>query len=460
MSNDFSKTVAKQRKFFASGQTLSLAKRAEWLRSLEENFVARREELLAVLEADLGKPEVEAFLAEYYFVLQEVRLVRKNLKKWLRPRWASTPLYFQPAFSTIHRDPFGVVLVVAPWNYPIQLALSPLIAAVAAGNTVVLKPSELAPRAEEFLRVLIAESFPEEVVSVVTGDAEVSASLLEEKFDFIFFTGSTRVGKVVAEKAARNLTPCVLELGGKCPVVVDLSVEKEEDLRAAAKRILTGKFFNGGQTCIAPDYLLAHRRIVEPLTRALIEVLEEFPWEEEMARMIHRGHYDRLLGLVETVPESQVVAKGEDDAERLHLAPRLLRGISASDAVMREELFGPILPIVSYEGEDELLRIMGAHPEPLTLYVFSKVPANVRRLCAKVRSGSVCVNDTFKQASNLALPFGGVGQSGQGRYRGRFGVEAFTQLRPITRRFLTKKDPFESLPPREGALAFFKKWLS
>lgn len=440
----------RQRQHFAAGATREVAGRIRVLRRLETGLVEHRDDLFAALEADLGKPEIEAFLAEYHFLLEEIRHVCKGLKGWLRPRRLGAPFYFLPSRNRIRREPFGTVLVMAPWNYPVQLALGPLIAAVAAGNTVVLKPSEMAPASAAFLKELVAACFDPGHVAVVNGGVAVAEALLEQRFDFIFFTGSTGVGRVVAQKAAAHLTPCVLELGGKCPCVVD----REVDVEITARRILAGKLFNAGQTCFAPDFVAVHREVREPLVDALVALLMELPWEEELATVVNDRHFERLLGLV----AGREMRKGEDDRERLHLAPRILPDAGWGDAAMREEIFGPILPVVEFEDGKELFRRLREMPSPLALYVFSKDRDFIGVLMDEIRSGSVCINDVGKQATNLDLPFGGVGESGNGRYRGRAGVESFTYERSVTKRFFVR-DVFEALPPRGAKLDFLKNWM-
>jgi aldehyde dehydrogenase (NAD+) len=445
-----SRNLEGQRAFFAGGGTRPLETRTSALQRLEEAIIDRRHAMLEALAEDLGKPEIEAFLSEYHFLLEELRLVRRSLGKWLKPRRTGSPFYFLPCRSFVVRQPHGAALVMAPWNYPVQLSLSPLIAAVAAGNTVVLKPSELAPASARFLADLIGQCFPPEHVAVVTGGPEVSAGLLELAFDFVFFTGSTEVGRIVARKAAQRLTPCVLELGGKCPCVVD----RGADIPITARRILAGKLFNAGQTCFAPDFVAAHDEIRDALIRELANLLERLPWEEEMAKIINQHHYQRLEKLV----KHDDIRKGDDDPEARHMAPRIQAAAGWDHPAMREEIFGPILPVVGFADREQLIKCLRALPSPLALYCFSRNEEFIRTLMESVPSGSVCINDTMKQATNLALPFGGAGESGHGRYRGRAGFEAFSHQRAVTRRYFTR-DPFELLPPRDKKARFLTKWL-
>lgn len=416
-----------------------VSERVRALGLLEAEMKRRREDILEALEADLGKPEVEGFLAEYWFVLQELKLMRRNLVKWTRPRRVGSPVWFWPARSRVELCAFGNVLVISPWNYPIQLALAPVVTAIAAGNSVVLKPSEMTPTCGRLLKEVLESCFPGEVVKVELGGKEVAERLLGEKFDFIFFTGSTEVGKVVADQAAKYLTPCVLELGGKCPCVVDATA----DLEIAAKRILIGKLFNGGQTCFAPDFVVVEEGVRGELVAELERLLFALPWEDEMSRIINEKHYDRVRGLI----SDPAIRKGQDDRGALRIAPTILPEAGWEDGVMQEEIFGPVLPVLGYGSVGELVNRLGSYGSPLALYIFSRDRKFVFELQRRIRSGGVCINDTMKQGSTLELPFGGVGESGNGRYRGKRGVEMFSYERAVMRRYFLP-DVFEMLPPR------------
>ena len=443
--------LKKQKEFFAAGHTRSWLARKHALNRLEKVLVERRDHVMEALAEDLGKPAVEAYLAEYYFLLQELRLIRKNLKRWLKSRRVGSPPYFQPCSSYVRRDPYGVVFIIAPWNYPIQLSLSPLIAAVAAGNTVILKPSEMATASERLLVDIIAAVFDPEHVAVVTGDAAAVSDMLECDFDFVFFTGSTQVGKIVAQKSAKQLTPHILELGGKCPCIVDSSA----DIRVAAKRILAGKFFNGGQTCFAPDFVAVSAEVKDELISAMQELLKAVPWNAEMARIINERHFCRLKKML---PQDCLVF-GEDDIEGLRLAPRLVPDAQWDDDCMKEEIFGPILPVVTFKAEDDLLSRLSSYGSPLALYIFSTSRAMQNLLMRVIPSGGVCINDTMKQGSNLNIPFGGVGDSGYGRYRGKTGVEAFSFQRAVVNRPTWAPEMFELMPPYGGKIKMLKKFL-
>jgi aldehyde dehydrogenase (NAD+) len=453
LPRDPAEAWARARSCFAGGTTRPPEFRLAALRRLEEAIVREGDAILAALAADLGKPPLEAWLAEVHFVLTEIRLFRKRLRRWAKPRRVGNPFYMRPARSEIRREPHGTVLIAAPWNYPFQLSLSPLVSAVAGGNTVVLKPSELAPATASLLEHLIGQVFSPGHVEVVPGGAETGAALLEFPFDLFFYTGSERVGRLYGEAAARHLAPVVLELGGKCPCILDETV----DLDLAVTRIVPAKWFNAGQTCIAPDFVLIPESLREPFVARLRQQLEAcygsgFP--RDLASVVSRSHYERLLGLV----SGEFEKIGEDDPERCLLAPRILTKASWEDSAMREEIFGPILPVIGYDDLGQVLARLAARPAPLALYAFSRNRAVLERIAAAVSSGSVCFNDAVKQAMNLALPFGGVGASGMGRYRGRAGFETFTRSRAVTRRFWMR-DLFSTLPPYGDKVKWFRKWM-
>lgn len=450
VSKNVEEVIRSQREFFSEGNTIDVEYRLSALVQLEEELVRSEKELIEALHKDLGKPMIEAFLAEFYFIKQELKQVKKNLRKWLKPVRKKSPLYFWPCRSEVRLYPLGNSLIFAPWNYPIQLSLSPMIASIAAGNTVLLKPSELAPASGEFLEKLITKCFDPKHVTVVTGGVEVAEDLLKDKFDHIFFTGSTQNGIKVAKKAAESLTPSVLELGGKCPVIVNDASGFEE----VAKRIWTGKLFNSGQTCFAPDFVAVKSDQRSNLIESLKKVLMELPWEEEMASIVNENHFNRLQNLV----SGAEIKKGENQPETLHFAPRLLPEAHWGDEVMKEEIFGPILPILEYSDIEELIQKLKEMSSPLGLMVFSEKEDFIEKMMNQVASGGVCVNDTMKQGTNLELPFGGVGSSGWGRYRGLSGLKAFSNERSIAKRKLTK-DRFEMLPPRKKKAETLKKWM-
>ncbi len=445
--------MAEARAHFSAGATRPLANRLGALARLDEAIARREDAILAALAEDLGKPMLEAWLSEIHFVRSEIRLVRRRLRRWAKARRTGQPFFLLPSRSEIHREPYGVVLVAAPWNYPFQLCLSPLVTALAAGNSVVLKPSELAPATAACIARLAEDAFPPGLVRVVCGGGELGAALIEQPFDLFFYTGGERVGRLYAEAAARRLAPAVLELGGKCPCVLDETV----DLAKAASRLVAAKFFNAGQTCIAPDFVLVPEARREELVEALRACLEASYGggvPRDLASIVNDSHYERLLALC----RGEVVRIGEDDPATRLLAPRILPDATWEGPAMQEEIFGPVLPVLGYGSLDEALARLAALPEPLALYAFSRDEAVLRRIAGAVRSGSVCFNDAVKQAANLALPFGGVGASGMGRYRGRAGFETFTWTRSVTRRYWLK-DPFLTLPPYGNKGDWMRRWM-
>ncbi|MFC7336881.1 aldehyde dehydrogenase family protein [Haloferula chungangensis] len=428
-----------------------LEERLASLRRILNLIEEREDRILDALKADLGKPPMEAWLSEVLFVKMELKLIIKKLRRWTKPRRVGSPFYFFPAKSEVRREPFGTVLVMAPWNYPFQLAVSPAIAAVAAGNRVVIKPSEAALATASVMGELIGDAVDPRLVKVIKGNAAVGECLLKQDFDGFFFTGGEKVGRLVAQAAAKRMVPCVLELGGKCPVVIHESA----DIDIAVERIVFGKFFNAGQTCMAPDFALVPEKKVEEFMRSFRLALERTYAAEgaEMARCVHEEQRERVLSLV---PEG-ACQMGNDGPHPLRLAPRWAV-VDWEDPCMREEIFGPFLPIVTYASEYECVEHLAARPSPLALYVFSKNQEFISMLSQRVRSGSLGVNDVMKQATNLNLPFGGVGGSGFGRYRGKSGFDTFTYERAVTKRYFVP-DLFALQQPYGKTLERLRRWI-
>lgn len=448
-----------QRAFFAGGATRPVAFRRQALQRLRAAVVAHEADLLAALRADLGRPEAEAYASEVGFVLGELDFTLRRLEGWARPRRERTPMLLFPATSWIHPEPYGCTLVIGPWNYPLQLLLVPLVGALAAGNCVVLKPSELAPRTAEAVARIVAEAFDPAHVAVVQGGAEAVTDLLAQRFDYIFYTGGPRVGRIVMTAAARFLTPLTLELGGKSPCIVDASA----DLGVAARRIAWGKFMNAGQTCVAPDYVLAHRSIRAELVRRIGEVLRGFYGEDpkrspDYGRIVDAHHFDRLAALLHS---GRVAVGGATDRETRYIAPTVLDGVQWDAPVMQDEIFGPILPVLEYATLDEAIAQVRARPKPLALYVFCAERATQDRVLAELPSGGACVNDTVTHLANPRLPFGGVGDSGLGGYHGRHSFETFSHLRAVVRSG-TWFDLAAKYPPYRLPLSVLRKvmaWL-
>ena len=443
---NFAALYQRQRVFFQSGATRPLAFRRAQLEKLLSALHENEAALLAALHADLRKSPRQAYGSELGLVQSEVRHALRHLRSWTAPVRHRTPWFVAPARGWVQPEPFGVALILGPWNYPLQLLLTPLASAIAAGNCVVLKPSELAPHTAEAIAALLRKNFAEEFVAVVNGGAEVAEGLLRERFDTIFFTGSTRVGQAVMMAAAKHLTPVTLELGGKCPAIVCADAPVE----LAARRIAWGKFLNAGQTCVAPDFVLVDRRVREPFVVALQKSLREFYGadprrSEDYGRIINARHFERLTKYLR---DGKVVHGGETDAPDLFIAPTLLTEVPPDAPVMQEEIFGPILPIVEFDRLGDVLTALRERPTPLAVYLFTKDRATEARVLAETRSGGACVNDVISHMIGTGLPFGGLGESGQGAYHGRAGFDAFTHRRAVLRRSVRVDTPFRYPPPK------------
>jgi len=427
----FQSVVDRQRAFFDTGKTKALSFRLDRLKRLQDAIRRFEPEIAAALRADLNKSAFEAYATEVGCVLSELRSAIRHLPRWAKPERVRPGLVQFGSSGRIYREPYGVALIMAPWNYPFQLALAPLVGAVAAGNCAVVKPSELAPNTGAVLERLIAQTFEPEHVTVVQGDAAASAALLEERFDYIFFTGSSRVGALVLEAAARHLTPVTLELGGKSPCIVTPSAR----LALAARRIVWGKYTNAGQTCIAPDYVYVHESVRDELIRLLKEEIERQFGPDPLrnpdyARIVSKAHWQRLMAFIDP---GRVVHGGRGDGERLLIAPTLLHPVSWSDPVMREEIFGPILPILTYRSLDEVVAAVRAGEKPLALYLFSEREREARQVIEQLSFGGGCINDTVFHFTHPGLPFGGVGGSGMGAYHGRHTFETFSHRKGVLR---------------------------
>lgn len=441
--------LAPLRAAFNRGKTRPLAFRRQQLEALRRLISENEERLFEALSKDLGKPQVEAYAGEIGFLLEDIGYTLKRLKGWAKPERVKTPLVNAIGKSEVYREPLGVVLVIGPWNYPIQLVLAPLVGALASGNCAVLKPSELTPHCSALVAELVPAYLDPEVVRVVEGGVPETSALLAQRWDHIFFTGSTAVGKIVYQAAAEHLTPVTLELGGKSPCIVDAEV----DLETAARRIVWGKFFNAGQTCVAPDYVLCHEKTEGPLLEAMKKAIGEFYGEDpkqspDLGRIVNERHHARLVALLEgTTP----FLGGEHDVSERYLAPTILRDVSPDDAVMREEIFGPILPVLKVGSMDEAIEFVNAREKPLALYVFTSDKAHAAKVLERTSSGGACVNETLSHLAVPELPFGGVGASGMGAYHGSHSFEAFSHRKSVLRRS-TWPDVKLRYPPYEGKL--------
>jgi aldehyde dehydrogenase (NAD+) len=447
--------VAKQRQFFATGKTKDVAFRISKLKILKQLVVENTEAIIKALKADLHKPEFETYATEIG-VTKEIDYALKYINSWTKQKKAAVPLEFFPYSAKICPEPLGVVLIISPWNYPFQLIISPLVGAIAAGNCAIVKPSELAPHTSNLITELIHKYFSPEYITVIPGSVETSQQLLAEKFDHIFFTGGTAIGKIVMEAAAKHLTPVTLELGGKSPCIIDTDINLEH----TAKRIIWGKFINAGQTCIAPDYLLVDKKIKPNLVNALQKCLKEFYGENpdtspDYARIIHPKHFDRLNNLLKC---GEVIIGGETNPEELYIAPTLLENVSLEDPVMQEEIFGPILPMIEYTDINEAITLINSRPKPLALYLFSQNKSLQKRILQETSSGGVCINDTVMQVGVSSLPFGGVGDSGMGSYHGKAGFNTFSHYKSVLQNSF-RLDINWRYAPYKGKLSLLRKIL-
>ena len=422
--------VGRQRKYFNSGATKSYENRLENLKKLKSALGKYESALNAALKQDLGRPEFEAYLAETGFVLNGLSGTIKKLKQWMKPKRASTPLLAQPGSSQIHFSPLGVNLIIAPYNYPVLLTFSPLAAAIAAGNTAVLKTSELTPACSAVIRDLIRETFDPEFIAIVDGEVEQTTILLQQKFDHIFFTGSPRVGSIVMSAAAKNLTPVTLELGGKSPCIV----HEDAKLDVAVKRIVTGKFLNAGQTCVAPDYVMVHKSIKEEFLSKLRERIvkvygKDASTSPDFSRIINNNHFQRICAFIE---QEKTVVGGQCDENSRFIAPTVMRDVTLDDKVMSEEIFGPVLPVLDYESLAEVYDVVDRLPHhPLSCYIFSESTEIQKELIDRIQFGGGCINNCVFHLVNDHLPFGGVGESGIGAYHGVHGFECFSHKKGV-----------------------------
>lgn len=442
---------------YATGITRSYRWRQQQLEQLDKLVVEHEDELLNALHQDLGKSRAEGWLTELGFLRSDIKHTLKHLKLWMRPTRVSQPMLAWPGKSSLMPEPLGVVLILGAWNYPIQLLLSPLVAALAAGNCVVVKPSELAPATAELIARLLPDYLPTNAVKVVTGGAEVAQQLLAERFDHIMYTGGGRVGRIVMKAAAEHLTPVTLELGGKSPAVV----LDDADIPITARRIAWGKWINAGQTCIAPDYVLVderqHDRLIEELKKATQEFFgDETDQATDYGRIVNEQHWQRLVNYLD---DGNVVHGGHYEREERFIEPTILVDVAADSSVMQEEIFGPILPIISVKNLAEAIAFIQQRDKPLALYGFSNNSAALKQLTEQTHAGNQCNNDTLMFMLNPELPFGGVGPSGMGRYHGKFGFDTFSHQKALmTRPFWF--DPKFRYPPYTSFKQKLLRWFS
>ena len=448
-----------QRDFFRTDITKDLSFRIDALTKLKEAIKSNRSVILDCLLEDLDKCHFEGFATEVNLVISEIDFMLRNLKKLIKPKKVRTPLAYFGGKSFIISEPYGQALIIGPWNYPFQLTFAPLVGAIAAGNCAVIKPSELSPKTSAITKRIISETFDERYIMVFEGDANVSKALLDYKFDYIFFTGGTAIGKVVMQAAAKNLTPMTLELGGKSPCIVDSNTNIEN----AARRIAWGKFINAGQTCVAPDYVLVENSIKDKLIAEIKKTIKDFygdtPIESKhYCRIINQKHFIRITNYLKNL---QVVIGGNFDCENLRIEPTVVEGLTGNEDIMQEEIFGPILPVLTYNKIEDAIAFVNDRPKPLALYIFTNNKKLSNRILKQTSSGGVCINDTISHITSANLPFGGVGESGMGNYHGKATFDVFSHKRSVLRSSMMI-DAKIKYPPYKMSVDLFEKaakWL-
>lgn len=456
MATATTETLKKQRQFFQSEKTKNIDFRREQLKALKRFIIEDKKVLLSALKKDFNKSEFEGLETELVFCVREIDYVLKQLKSWMKPKKVPWDLFQFPASAKIIAEPLGTVLIIGAWNYPIQLVISPLIAAMAAGNCAIVKPSEIAPHSSVAIANLLRKAFPPEYIAVVEGGKEIVKDLLKHQFDRIFFTGGARVGKIILEAAAKYLTPVTLELGGKSPCII----EPDIDVEKVAKRVVWGKFINCGQTCIAPDYVLIHHSIKAVFLEKIKDQIEQFYGKNpednpDYARIINDFHFQRLVALIDS---QKVMIGGENNPETRYIAPTIMNEVTWRDRIMEEEIFGPILPILEYHHLQDAIAQINARPKPLSLYLFTHNKTTQEQVLAATSSGNICINDTLMQIVSSHLPFGGVGNSGMGAYHGKIGFDTFSHQKSVVHRSFLLDLPLR-YPPYEGKLKFFNFFL-
>lgn len=447
----------RQRAFYESGQTRPVTFRVERLRALEHAIRSNEQAILAALHADLRKSEVESFVSEISTSLEDLKYIRRRLKGWAKPYRVSAHWSQLPGSAWIYPEPHGVTLIIGPWNFPFLLMIAPLVGAIAGGNCAVLKPSEFAPHTSRLLARMIAETFDPAHVTVIEGDGRTAQALLAHRFDLIFYTGGPTVGKLILQAAAQHLTPVILELGGKSPAIVDADV----DLAVATRRIVWGKFTNAGQICIAPDYVLIDHRLKDAFLEQAHTTIRAFFGNDpqrspDYGRIVNERHFNRLCGLL---AYGRIVCGGQADAGERYIAPTLIDAPALDSPLMQEEIFGPLLPVLSYDSLDEAIHFVHARPKPLALYFFSRNRVHQERILQQTSSGGACINDVIFHFANPALPFGGVGASGMGKYHGRHSFDTFTHPKAVLKKPLWADFPQRYMPYPPGLLRLLRRLI-
>lgn len=452
---DYRELIEKQKQFFASHKTKEINFRKQQLTQLRQALKKDESLLYDAIYKDFKKSSFDVYSTELSFLYAEIDYFIQHLPRLSKPQKVKTNLVNLWGVSQVHKEPLGVCLVIGAWNYPYQLTLLPVIAAMAAGNTCIIKPSEQVPHSSSAMATLIKENFAPEYLSVVETDAQQTSSLLENRFDKIFFTGSTRVGKLIYQAAAKHLTPVTLELGGKSPAIIT----EDADIKVAAKRIVWGKFLNAGQTCIAPDYICVHEKIKPQLIQQLTDYIHQFDYRKEsehFTQIVNEKHFDRIVHLID---KKKVICGGESDRSNRYISPTLMDHIAWDDKVMQEEIFGPILPLLSYSNFEKLIEDINQHEQPLSAYLFSNKKSEQEYFKMKLSFGGGCINDTLMHISNTHLPFGGVGHSGFGNYHGEYGFDTFSHSKAVLKRALWGEPNLKYPPYSESKFNWIKKLL-
>ena len=449
---EINKIIEKQRIFYESGVTMEVEYRIKALRKLQKALLENESTIAQALGTDLGKSPEEGYMCETGIVLSEISYMLRHIRRFAKEKTVMTPLAQFASRSYKKPTPYGVVLIMSPWNYPLMLSLDPLVDAIAAGNTVVVKPSAYSPTTSKLLKKIIGQFFPEEYIAVVEGGREENTYLLDQKFDYIFFTGSKAVGQLVLEKAARYLTPVTLELGGKSPCIIDSSAK----LELAARRIVFGKFLNCGQTCVAPDYILCHSSVKERFVECVkAEIQKQYGSDYQnnplYGKMISKRHFERVSGLIDS---KKVVSGGRYDRDSLKIEPTVMTDVTWDDKVMDEEIFGPLMPVLTYENIEEVITKINSQDKPLALYIYSEDKALIKTITKRCNFGGGCVNDCIIHIATSNMGFGGVGESGMGSYHGKAGFDTFTHYKSIV-----DKKTWMDLPMRYQPYNKLGDWL-
>ncbi|AQM41548.1 MULTISPECIES: aldehyde dehydrogenase [Staphylococcus] len=457
--NSIEQSFHNSKQYFNTHETKSLKFRKKQLKQLSKSIKNYENDLLEAFQKDLGKNKVEAYATEIGFTLKNIKSARKELKNWAKTKQVNTPLFMFPTKSYIMKEPYGTVLIIGPFNYPFQLLIEPLIGAIAAGNTIILKPSEFTPNVSDVIQQIISDAFDPEYINIIQGNADTTQSLLHLPFDYIFFTGSEQVGRIVYSAASKNLTPVTLELGGKSPAIIDESA----NIKVASERICFGKFTNAGQTCVAPDYLLVNRKVKDELISALKKTITEFYGTNiqdspDFGRIVNKKHYHRLNELL-NIHHPEITFGGQTDIDENFIAPTILDGTTFDSKIMENEIFGPILPIIAYDDFDEAIDLIRTKPKPLSLYLFSEDENSSERILNELSFGGGAINDTLMHLANPNLPFGGVGASGIGKYHGKYSFDTFSH----DKSYIFKSTRLESsllFPPYKGKFKYIKAFFN